>query len=106
VLQSSSLHMNVGPGWSSVVEVMDVADVDAADAMEEVLASHPEPLSDEVEDDVDTDVLRRLLRVVSSCVFAIENDEGSCTMNCLGVPGGRTFAFCCLNAEALLMIRD
>jgi hypothetical protein len=100
VLQSSSLHMKVGPGWSSAIEDTDVAGVDA---VEDEIASYSEPLNDEV----DTDVLRRFPRIVPFCVLPIENDEGSCTMNCLGaVPWGRIFAACCLNAAALLMIRN
>lgn len=100
VLQSSSLHMKVRLGWSSAIEDTDVAGVDVEDVMEDEIASHSDPLDDR-------DVLRRFPRVVSLCVFTIEYDEGSCTMNCLAaVPWGRIFAFCCLNAEALLMIRN
>ena len=78
-MQSSSLHMKVGPGWSSAIEDTDVAGVDAVDAVEDEITSYSEPLNDEV----DTDALRRFPRIVPFCVFLVENDEGSCTMNCL-----------------------
>ena len=93
--------MKVGPGWSSAIEDTDVAGVDAVDAMEDEIVSYSEPLNE------DTDALRRFSRFVPFCVFSIENDEESCTMNCLGaVPWGRIFACCCLNAESLLMVRN
>ena len=96
--------MNAGPGWGSAIKEMDVGCVDAIDAMEDEIAPYSEPLNDEAE--VDTNVLRRFPRIVPFCVFSIENNEGSCTINCFeAVPWGRVFAFCGLNAAAFLMIR-